>query len=396
MLPIRILMSLIAVCVFVMPYAAQAEANAIEAANGATFALSGTNKTRNADQLIRYTPDYYRKNAPSAAGVDVYVADGKIVEIRDRAKVVYLDKKSDPGAIKTNGEGYVLSGNGAARKWIVENLKTGEAIKSIVASGSSTAAATTNAEVPPAKSAPCFSGAYYRKVASSFDVWTGIVGTVKLPMPQVDEDRLHATDKQPLDNFSIYLGGRAGEQEIDAGLNWEFTVDEKGERSQRRNAFRPFWRNEKWNAAPAQKEFYWQPGDTVTIGVLVAAPGRLRLIVADAVPVAGRAQRVFQTEFDAKGFAPRVPRQFKRVNAIDQRGNEGKPVQATRAQVPDAVWSETFLLRGEGANAQRLSLTPARTTDMRCPDADKINVTATDTERARGGETISIYGTPKN
>lgn len=246
-------------------------------------------------------------------------------------------------------------------------------------------------EVAPAKETPCFPGAYYRKAVSSSDVWTGIGGVVKLGTPSVDMQRLDAADNQPLDNFSVYMGGRAGAQEIDAGLTWAFTQDEQGNTSKTRNAWHPFWRNEKWYEAPKEKRYYWQPGDVIAMAVMVAAPGKLRLVVTDAQE---NPQRVFTTVFDAKSFAPRVPRQFKRVNAIDQRHNEGKPVQPTRAQVIGAIWQETFLLRGEGTNAQRLPLMPARFTDIRCPAATNVRVTATEQERARGGEAIDIYGTP--
>ena len=137
--------------------------------------------------------------------------------------MVYLQGKSDPGPVKTESNGYVLSGNGVARKWILANLKVGEIV--------STKARDPNKEVPPAAAIPCFPGAYYRKAVTSFDVWTGIAGFVKLGTPKVDEDRLDAETKQPLDNFSVYMGGNAGGNfEVDAGLSWEFTVDEKGKK----------------------------------------------------------------------------------------------------------------------------------------------------------------------
>jgi hypothetical protein len=254
------------------------------------------------------------------------------------------------------------------------------------------ASGSTNKEVPPAASVPCFLGSYYRKVVSSFDTWTGITGVVKLGMPAVDMDRLGGPGRQPLDNFSVYMGGNAGRQEVDAGLTWEFTRDEHGAKSKLRNAWRPFWRAGSWNSAPDDKQYYWYPGDVVTMAVIVAGPGRLRLVIADAGP---QPKRVFSTEFDAKGFAPRVLRQFKRVNAIDQVGNEGHPIQPTKAQVVGSLWQETFLLRGAGENAERLPMTPGRFTDMRCPAASIFTTANTDAQ-AHGGESIDIYGTPRN
>jgi hypothetical protein len=353
------------------------------AANGQSHQIAGKDRQRGNDEIVVYNAEVYEKKPTDQSGIDVHIVDNKIVLIQDRAGAVYLQNKPDPGAIRTDKKGVVLSAHGVARKWVLANLKVGDAI----AVGDVPKPVLNAAgEVAPAASYPCFQGAYYRKAVSSFDVWTGIVGVVKLGTPKTDEDRLNPTTKQPLDNFSVYMGGRAGNQEIDAGLSWEFTLDENGKKSERRNAFRPFWRNETWNSAPAQKQFYYYPGETVQMAVLVAGPGKLRLIIADAAQ-----KKVFQTEFDAKGFAPNVPRQFKRVNAIDQFGNEGKPAQATKAQVTGAEWLQTLLLRGAGAEAKQLPMDKTRFTDMRCPNEANIVVTATDA--AKGAEKIDIFGT---
>jgi hypothetical protein len=376
------LMILITVCV--VPAAAQNKLQ-ITAANNQTYAVAGKDRTVNADEIIQYTPDFYKKKPTNQSGVDVLVADDKVALIQDRAGAVYLEKKPDPGAIKVDGKGYVLSGNGAARKWILENLKVGDAVKI----GEMIIVRNSSGEVAPAASIPCFAGAYYRKAVSSFDVWTGIAGFVKLGTPTVDENRLGAETKQPLDNFSVYMGGNAGgKSEVDAGLTWEFTVDANGKKSERRYAFRPFWRTKTWNAAPAQKEFYFYPGETVQMAVIVAGANKLRLIISD-----GKA-KTFQTDFDAEGFTSNIPRQFKRVNAIDQVANEGKPAQKTSAQIVGAEWLSTLLLRGAGADAKQIPMTAEKYTDMRCPNAN--NIVVLETDKAKGGEKIDIFGMPKN
>ncbi len=124
------------------------------------------------------------------------------------------------------------------------------------------------------------------------------------------------------------------------------------------------------------------------MAVLVAGPNKLRLIISDGK------SKTFQTEFGAEGFAPNIPRQFKRVNAIDQVANEGKPVQPTRAEITGAEWLNTVLLRGAGADAKQIPLDKTRYTDMRCANESHIVVTTTDA--AKGAEKIDIYGTPKN
>lgn len=353
----------------------------LTAASGAIYSIDGTDKIRGNDELVMYSAEFYNKTPTSNSGVDILVANGKVAEIRDRAGAVFLEKKVDPGALKAAKDSFVLSGNGTARKWILANLKIGDAV--------SVADFTPGKEVVPPASLPCFAGAYYRKAVSSFDVWTGIAGFVKLGVPKVDENRLDAKDGKPLDNFSVYMGGNAGgKMEVDAGLTWEFTLDENGKRSERRNAFRPFWRTKTWNSAPDKPEFYFYPGETVQMAVIVAGANKLRLVVSDGK------SKTFQTDFDADGFTSSVPRQFKRVNAIDQRYNEGKPAQKTEAEVTGAEWLQTILLRGEGAAAQQLPMTTERFTDMRCPNVN--NIVVTETDKSKGGERINIFGKAKN
>lgn len=364
----------------------------IVAPNGLTFQISGKDKTRGDEQIVVYTPEYYRKNPTFKNGVDVYVVGGKIAVINDRAGIVYQQNKPDPGIIAVENNGFVFSAQGAARKWVLANFKLGDEVKIggelAGFGGAGKFAVKIGDEVPPAASIPCFPGAYYRKAATSFDNWTGIAGFVKLGTPKVDENRLDATTKQPLDNFSVYLGGNAGgNYEVDAGLTWEFTLDEKGKKSERRNAFRPFWRTKTWNSAPDEKQFYFYPGETVQMAIFIAAPKKLRLVISNGK------DKTFQTEFDAEGFAPNISRQFKRVNAIDQVRNEGKPVQKTNAQITGAEWMQTFLLRGAGADAKQIPMDKTRYTDMRCSDEKHIVVTTIDDKK--GAEKIDIFGTPR-
>ncbi len=380
---LNFILLLIFILIFTVAAFAQ-NALQITAPNNQTYSVAGKDRLRNAEEIVYYSPEYYKKNPTNSAGVDVLVVDNKVAIIQDRAGAVYLEKKADPGSIKTEQKGYILSANGAARKWVLANLKVGDA----VTVGEIKIVKNAAGEIVPPASLPCFAGAYYRKAVSSFDVWTGIAGFVKLGTPKTDENRLDEKDRQPLDNFSVYMGGNAGgKTEVDAGLTWEFTLDENGKRSSRRNAFRPFWRTKTWNSAPDEKQFYFYPGETVQMAVLVAGPNKLRLIISDGKT------KTFQTDFDAEGFTANVPRQFKRVNAIDQRYNEGKTVQPTRAEITGAEWLNTILLRGEGGGSKQIPMDKTRFTDMRC--ANESNVSVTTTDAAKGAEKIDIYGTPK-
>ncbi len=251
-------------------------------------------------------------------------------------------------------------------------------------------------EIPPEPFLPCFPGAYYRKAVSSFDAWTGIEGTITLPQMELDPSRVKPTGRF-LDNPSIYMGGRSGSQEIDAGLSWEVIRETDGSVSAIAKAFRPFWRNDQWHNAPAVPEYYYYPGDTIRMSCRTVEEGKLALTVEllarAGTPASGdilsvtQPISVFSTIFDASSFGPGKTQQFKRVNAIDQSGNEGQPVQPTKAEVTGAVWHEVWLWRGE----VRLPFNPARFTDMRCPATDHFVIVSA-TDLSFGAETISIFG----
>ncbi len=101
----------------------------IVAPNGLTFQISGKDRQRKDEEIVVYTTDFYKKNPTFKNGVDVYVLDGKISVINDRAGAVYQQNKPDPGAIAVDGKGFVFSGQGAARKWILANFKAGDEVK---------------------------------------------------------------------------------------------------------------------------------------------------------------------------------------------------------------------------------------------------------------------------
>lgn len=239
----------------------------------------------------------------------------------------------------------------------------------------------------------CFAGAYYRKAVSSKDIWLGIGGTIKLPTITFDENRRNPNKpKQYLDNPSIYLGGNMSGQETDIGLTWE-VVKENGTVSQERKAFRPFMRRTShasgqgsdYSNAPAEEKYYWYPGETVTISVQVVADGKVRFTVEGA-------GKKFETDYDCAGYKKGYRGEFKRVNAIDQVANEGKPAQPTKTKVEGAQWAETYLFRLYNDEVVKAPMHEGRFTDMRCPDIMYFDIQAADAEQKRGAETINING----
>lgn len=250
-------------------------------------------------------------------------------------------------------------------------------------------------EVLADKSRPCFEGAYYRKAVSSQDHWTGITGIVTLPQIDFDPTRVHPETGKKLDNPSVYMGGRAGEQEIDAGVSYEVIREPDGSVSKTKKAFRPFWRNADWHSGPAQPQYYYYPGDTLRMSCVIEKAGTLRLTIdllaraGDELNLAAEPISTLSVAFDGASFTPDGVQEFKRVNAIDLVGNEGKAVATTATRIEQSTWHETYLLRGE----TKWPLVAGRYTDMRCPDPDHIRVTASD-HAANGGEVIDLLGTP--
>ncbi|MBI4533263.1 MAG: LysM peptidoglycan-binding domain-containing protein [Candidatus Melainabacteria bacterium] len=243
-------------------------------------------------------------------------------------------------------------------------------------------------EVPPPRSIELFPGSYYIKEASSWDPeWAGITAVVTLGTPHLDPNRVDKTTSKPLDGFTIYMGGNAAGQEIDAGLSWEPTVDKSGKVSQANRAWRPFWLSGKWDNAPAKEELYWHPGDTVSMSVRRSdKPGWLKLTISDVGP---HPKRSFTTEFKADNFSTGVAAQFKTVTALDQ--SMGSNVTPTRSTLVGTTWHQTHLLRGTGSTIQQLPLTESRRAEL-ISHKESIVVSATASQQAAGGKTIDISG----
>jgi hypothetical protein len=248
-------------------------------------------------------------------------------------------------------------------------------------------------EVMADASKPCFAGAYYHKVVSSMDFWLGISGKVVLPSMTFDQDRINpAKPAQYLDNPSLYLGGNMAGQETDIGLTWEVIKDAGGNVSADRKAFRPFLRRTAYRDqpldyqnAPASSEYYWYPGEEVTMSIQVVEAKKIKFIVEGA-------GKHFEKDFDCDGYYPNNIGEFKRVNAIDQVSNEGKPVQSTKTHVDNAIWKETNLYRLYQNKVVSVPMHTGRFTDMRCPAKSNFNIAATANDQKIGAETVSING----
>ena len=267
----------------------------------------------------------------------------------------------------------------------------------------------------------CFSGAIYRKVVSSRDYWLGIEAIITLPEFTPDPERVDSsTLSYFLDNASIYMGGNAY-YESDVGLAWSIGYDSSNlsEISAQGIAYRPFWRyittsheNIYQNANPRDYEYYYYPGDKIRMSIFSPKPGylqmRIELLSETTNPkyVNKRSEynlgtdfnHIFTTDYFPSAGMGVIKSEFKRVNAIDQVANEGKPTINTNSKVENAIWHEVYLYREIDGEIYKVPMIEDRTASMTCPlgvnqngdFTDAFEITYDGVNRDLGGEVVTI------
>lgn len=255
-------------------------------------------------------------------------------------------------------------------------------------------------------------GAYFRKVISADSAaHTGIRGEGVLPTILIDRSRWLSTPEGkrgasvkaqdvftfgPLDAPSVYMGGRANEQEVDAGLSWNrvflkdgrgtwtdntvdgsdgdsaahrFVVEPTGRvvdgngtvRTQglqglvENFAFRPYWRVRVWAnpSVSSDDNRYFYPGTAFRMNVRVIARDTLQMRIDRGVTDT----KPFITTFDAPGYGRGLRQTWKRVNSVDQfrivggqrDGLEGSNVLPTATRVLGGRWTTVSTLGKGGA-----------------------------------------------
>ena len=261
-------------------------------------------------------------------------------------------------------------------------------------------------KIPNEVSAPinymCFAGAWYYKALSAKDMWLGMEAVVTLPKFDADEDRYdmikEAIDKdEPIKRYkdtpSIYLGG-SSDYETDIGLGW-FRGFLDGDFTKTKIAYRPFYRyiyeedgkeiNKYIGPSIRETEYYYFPGDTVKLSVFCVNDNMLRLKielleetkVEEFVKIRSRLnpnKPYISPDFPAPGNGVR-PSEYKRVNAIDQYGNEGRPTQMTKAVVNKCTWEEVYLFREVDGVIVKVPYTESRYIKMLCPNPEAFKIT---------------------
>ena len=281
-------------------------------------------------------------------------------------------------------------------------------------------------EIFPPSPPPCFSGAWYRKAFSSRDYWLGIEGLIELGEFFPDESRFNLDGKgRYMDNPSVYMGGNSS-RESDAGLSLNImypTADTSYDLTPAspKLGYRPFWRYiyyeaediegnvtrrevNSWNVThPKNLSYYYFPGDVLRMSVYSPLPDYLQLRIEVVKPTeipkyaklrrgyglpGNRPADFFSPCFYSKGHGYDKA-EFKRVNAIDQYGNEGYKAQETKARVTPAVWREVYLYREIGGEVMKVPFHARRYGSMVCPDDRAITVSPCNPDL--GGEIIEIH-----
>lgn len=293
-------------------------------------------------------------------------------------------------------------------------------------------------EQPAPEDPKLYGGAWYHKIVSSRDEWLGIEGTVTLPSVSIrryegeyDSSLPADPDVNNLDNPSVYLGGNAL-SESDVGLSFSRALTDVGSGTLSKGciAFRPFWRyitetdqdaggyeehdneyavsvngknciaNYHWRYT----EFYYLPGDTLRIIIYIPEENKMQLQIevieksSDPESVAMREKYGWKDPanfkspvFSCPGNGTGEGCEYKRVNAIDQSGNEGGTAIATQTEVRDAVWHSTYLYRRINGTLCRVPLTSERRGERNAPDETRFTVTYDAAEASLGGESVTIH-----
>ncbi len=248
----------------------------------------------------------------------------------------------------------------------------------------------------------CFPGAWYYKVKTPKGPFLGLKAIITLPLFYPDESRVEYLEdarfeqgkmKRYLDTPSIYLGG-CSDHECDIGFGWFHGLMD-GKLSIDKITFRPFWRtihiengkevNQYRGTSLDETEYYFFPGDRLEVKLLCEINDTLSFYVTlleetrlepyQTIRKQGASPKpLVVLDLIAPGNGHRDT-EFKRVNAIDQYRNEGKPTQSTSAQAVHAVWKDVILYYQEGQTLYQTPMDEPLQTRMLCPSEDAFFIT---------------------
>ena len=297
-------------------------------------------------------------------------------------------------------------------------------------------------EAPKPDVPKMFDGAWYHKVVSAKDYWSGIEGTIVLPHVNINRYEGAFNSSVPvdytaknLDNPSIYMGGTAY-FESDVGLSMKQVQLGTGAISVGAYAFRPFWRymtTDEYDiggydlingrryavssASPANQslkncignwhysdtQYYYLPGDKIRMIIFSPVKNYIQLQIqvieksTDPYSIKIRSEQnwkdpedFFSPLFKSPGYGdPTVKSVYKRVNAIDQKANEGKATIETSTNVINAIWESVYLHRKIGNDIYRVPFNESRSSVINHSRTEAFIITPIN--ELTGGTVVTIY-----
>ncbi len=201
--------NLISFLIFILSFSAfaQNKTEILNAANGQTYNIAGRDRQRGDNEIVVYAPEFYAKKPTPKNGVDVYVTDGKVAVIQDRAGAVYLQNKPDPGAIKVGKRRFCFqrerrsakmgSRQHQSRRRGFDRRKQNRQKRERRSRAGSFDCHVFRARIT---AKPFRALTFGRALPDSSN--SARRKSMKIGLTQ--------TNNQPLDNFSVYMGGNAG------------------------------------------------------------------------------------------------------------------------------------------------------------------------------------------
>lgn len=90
----------------------------VKTIRGDEIAINGVNRPRSANELIIFTPEFHRSTLTAPGGVELIVRRGRVVRLEDGKASSLIPS-----------DGYVISASGAARDWLLKNLRIGSRVR---------------------------------------------------------------------------------------------------------------------------------------------------------------------------------------------------------------------------------------------------------------------------
>lgn len=92
----------------------EAQIGTLRFGSNPSYPLAGVNRQREANEMILFTPEFHRTTLTTTDGIEIVVQNGLVTSLHDSI-----------GSTLIPHDGFVLSCSGAAREWVLANVRVG-------------------------------------------------------------------------------------------------------------------------------------------------------------------------------------------------------------------------------------------------------------------------------